>query len=114
MEQRRHQRHHQRIDVVERQRHHHPVGLGQLVHIAGAARIGDQVRMAEQHALGNPGGARGVHDQRRLAGLDAMGQQLPRPGAAGQHGNRRHPHGLRIAQRHAHLALHLRQRLLQG
>ena len=56
----------ERIGMVQRQGQHHPVVRAKKVPRAQDREIDDQIAMAERHALGHAGCARGVEERRGL------------------------------------------------
>jgi len=59
-------RHGERVDVIQRQHGRHAVIRDEQVFLADRLRIGGEVRLCQQHALGLSGRARRVHQQCRL------------------------------------------------
>ena len=54
--------------MIERQDGEDAVVGAELVFAADRSRIGGEVGLRQQHALGHTGGARGVHEERRRIG----------------------------------------------
>ena len=90
--------------VVERQPGHEDVGRARLRRRPHRAKVGHQVRVRQHHALGLPGAARGVLQERDVAGRGAV----RRHGAAGL---RHLLDGQDVAERLGMRAQHVGERL---
>src|SRR5260221_592211 len=62
--------HGEAVDVEQRQRVDETVRRRPAPGLDRAARLGEEVAMIEEGALGTAGGSRGVYDQRRALGVE--------------------------------------------
>src|SRR5215211_486397 len=69
--------HHERIDVVKRQGHEHAVVLGHHIRPEYRVDLECQIGVAQWHAFGDAGGARGVEQGRRFVRIWARSVCIP-------------------------------------